>query len=62
MLKVLSLINSVLIHLEKERKVYAVRRHDGSLCTEKQPELYIYNFVLATKVNQLDYVVVVNKD
>ena len=23
---------------KKERKVYAVRRHDGSLCTQKQPE------------------------
>ena len=22
----------------KNRKVYAVRRHDGSLCTQKQPE------------------------
>ena len=22
----------------KKRKVYAVRRHDGSLCTQKQPE------------------------
>ena len=22
----------------KERKVYAVRRHNGSLCTQKQPE------------------------
>ena len=24
--------------LRKEKKVYAVRRHDGSLCTLKQPE------------------------
>ena len=24
---------------EKKRKVYAVGRHDGSLCTQKQPEM-----------------------
>ena len=23
---------------EKKRKVYAVRRHNGSLCTQRQPE------------------------
>ena len=26
------------IYIEKKRKVYAVRRHHGSLCTRKQPE------------------------
>ena len=37
--------------LEKKRKVYAVRRHDGSLCTQKQPEtvpLYVYLSSLQT--------------
>ena len=27
---------------EKKRKVYAVRRHDGSLCTQKKPEILIW--------------------
>ena len=26
---------------EKKRKVYAVRRHDGSLCTQKQPLTHV---------------------
>lgn len=26
---------------EKERKVYAIRHHDGRLCTQRQPELQI---------------------
>ena len=28
----------MLLCAEKNRKVYAVRHHDGSLCTQKQPE------------------------
>ena len=31
-----------LILLQKERKVYAVRGHDGSLCTQKQPEILLH--------------------
>ena len=31
---------------KKKRKVYAVRRHDGSLCTQKQPETCIINLTV----------------
>ena len=29
--------------VEKKRKVYAVRRYNGSFCTQKQPEQLVHN-------------------
>ena len=34
----------------KKRQIYAVRRHDGSLCTQKQPE----TAALKTAIKQSD--------
>ena len=43
---------SICFGVLKKDKLYAIRRHDGSLCTQKQPNMHLHvsGIVLATRL------------